>query len=72
MTTQSDREQRRIAQREANELAAERGEPLPFPNVWDTLDTTKVPPSASVEERLASIREFHRICRPRPKRSHSI
>ena len=72
MTTQEERERRRLAQREANARAAEQGEPLPFPNIWDELDATKVPPSAPVEQRLASIREFRRICRPRPKRRHSI
>jgi hypothetical protein len=72
MTTQAERERRQLAQREANARAAERGEALPFPNVWDALDATKVPPSASVEQRLASVREFHRLCHPRPKRRHSI
>jgi hypothetical protein len=72
MAVETDREGRQLAQRDANARAVERGQPLPFPNVWDVLDPTKVSSSASVEERLASVREFRRVCPTRPKRRHSI
>jgi hypothetical protein len=66
------RERRAIAQREANARAAARGEPLPFPNPWDTLDPTKVGPDATPEEITASYREFRRRCRTKTRRQLTL
>lgn len=57
------------AEREANARAAARGEPLPFPSIWDQADPTKVEPGADAEAIAASYQEFTRRCpRPTPKR----
>lgn len=57
-----------MAQRQANERAAVRGEPLPFPNPWDVLDPTKVGPDAKPEQITASFREFSKRCRTQVRR----
>lgn len=65
-TAEQQREQHR--QLEANRLAKQSGDPLPYPNLWDFLDPTKVDEGASPEEITASYREFRKICPPnRPK-----
>lgn len=63
---------RALAERAANREASEKGLPLPFPNVWDALDPTKVPRDATPEEIAASYREFCKICPPRQKRRHTL
>lgn len=68
----NDRAMNALEQRATNERAAAAGEPLPFPNVWDALDPSKVAPGASPGEVAASHREFHRRCRPRPRKRHVI
>jgi hypothetical protein len=62
----TEKEQRAMAQRAANEAAKARGEPLPYPNVWDFLDPTKVPADATPEEIARSYEAFAKICRRRP------
>jgi hypothetical protein len=68
----SDREARAMAERAANEAARERGEPLPFPNPWDALDPTKVPPDATPEEIARSYAAFAEICRTPPCIRHVL
>ena len=66
------KEQRALAQREANAAAAREGKPLPYPSPWDRLDPTKVPRDATPEEYHQSYIEFCKLCPPyRPKR-HTI
>jgi len=58
----------KLAQREANARAAAAGEPLPYPNVWDALDPTKVDRDATPEQITQRVREFNRRCRKPVKR----
>ena len=60
------------AQREANRKAAENGLPLPHPNIWDQLDPTKVDRDASPEAVHRSYIEFAKVCRPRPRKRHTL
>jgi hypothetical protein len=53
---------RALAERRANTQAAKAGNPLPYPNIWDELDPTKVPRDASEEEVQRSYAEFRRLC----------
>jgi hypothetical protein len=50
--------QKGLAQRAANARARERGEPLPYPNLWDTLDPTKLDGEPTHEALLASVAAF--------------
>ncbi len=61
-----------MAQRRDNERARRRGLPLPYPNLWDALDPTKVPRDATPEEIHRSYLEFSRLCRPRPRKTHTL
>jgi hypothetical protein len=61
-----------MAQRAANEEASKKGLPLPYPNIWDFLDPTKLPPGATEEEIMARHREFKKICRPPRVKRHTI
>ena len=63
---------RALAERRANAIAAAQGRPLPFPNIWDELDPTKVPRDASPEEIQRRYAEFRRLCPPRPKKRHVL
>jgi hypothetical protein len=63
---------RAMAERRANDRAAERGEPLPFPNIWDLLDPTKLPQGATEEQILDRISEFRKICRPPVRKRHYL
>lgn len=63
-----EQESKAIAERDANRVAAECGEALPFPNIWDRLDPTKVPADATEEEVQRSYAAFRAICRPLPRR----
>jgi uncharacterized protein (DUF433 family) len=67
-------EQERVAldQRAANERAARARKPLPFPNLWDAVDPTKVARDASPDEMQASYVAFSKLCRPRPRRRHRL
>lgn len=63
------REDRALAQRAANAAAAREGEPLPYPNPWDSLDPTKLPRDAPREARRQRYLEFRKLCPPfKPKR----
>ena len=63
------KEERALAQRQANVAAAREGKPLPYPSPWDRLDPTKLPPDATLEEYHKSYLEFCKLCPPfRPKR----
>lgn len=61
-----------LAQRLENEQAAEQGRPLPYPNVWDRLDPTKVPRDASPEQVMASYHAFCEICPPWSPEIHQL
>ncbi len=63
---------RALAQRSANEEARKNGLPLPYPNIWDELDPTKVDRDATVDEIHRSYVEFTRVCRHRPRKSHTL
>ena len=65
-------ELRAARERAANAAAKEAGRPLPFPNLWDELDPTKLPRDASdkaIEERY---REFCKLCPPTPRKKHVL
>jgi hypothetical protein len=63
---------RAMAEREANEQAAAEGRPLPFPNLWDQLDPTKVPRDATTEQIQASYARFRELCPPRARKRHRL
>lgn len=60
------------AERAANALAKEEGRPLPFPNPWDVLDPTKLPPGASDDEIQERCEAFSKLCAPRPRIVHEL
>ncbi|MEM7584602.1 MAG: hypothetical protein AAF560_14525 [Acidobacteriota bacterium] len=66
------KEERALAQRSANAAAAAAGEPLPFPNPWDTLDPTKLPADASPEAIQKRYVEFRRLCPPYQPKRHTL
>ncbi len=67
-----EQEARAIAEREANRKAKERGLPLPFPNMWDFLDPTKLDPREATPEKIAErYREFCKLCPPRRRKVHT-
>ncbi|MBC8069882.1 MAG: hypothetical protein IAG13_16205 [Deltaproteobacteria bacterium] len=68
----SEREARAMAERAENEAARAGGEPLPFPNPWDVLDPTKVPPDATPEQIARSYEAFAEICRTPPCIRHVL
>lgn len=59
-------------QRAANAAARDAGVALPYPNIWDVLDPTKVSPDATPEQLRASYEAFRHICRARPCRRHTL
>lgn len=61
-----------MREREANARAAAEGRPLPFANVWDTLDPTKVDRDATAAQVNASYLRFAELCRPRPRKRHRL
>lgn len=63
---------RALAQRAANEEARGKGLPLPYPNIWDELDLTKVPPDATPEQIHDRYKEFIKLCHPRPRKRHVL
>ena len=66
-------EARSLAQREANRLAREHGLPLPYPNIWDALDPTKIDPEDATPEAITrSYREFCKLCPPRKRKRHTL
>lgn len=69
--TMSQKETQR-RQREANSLAKQQGSPLPYPNLWDALDPTKLPEGASTEEIAKRYSQFSKLCAPRPRKEHTI
>ena len=68
-----EQEARALAEREANRQAKEKGLPLPYPNMWDSLDPTKLDPEEATPEAYErSCREFRKLCRPRPRKKHLL
>lgn len=67
-----EQEARAMAERTANERAAAAGEPLPYPNIFDVLDPTKVRPGATEEEIFRSHLEFRKICHKMIKKEHYL
>lgn len=67
-----DRAARSLAQRSANERARGAGEPLPFPNPWDELDPTKLPPHADPEQIHLRVVRLGEICRRPPCKRHTL
>jgi hypothetical protein len=61
-----------MAERRANTTAAARGEPLPYPNIWDQLDPTKLPRNAGEREILESIAAFLKLCPPPARKRHYL
>ena len=59
-------------QLEANRLAHDAGEPLPFPGVWDSLDPTKLPEGATTEEIALRYQAFCKLCPPPRKIEYTI
>ena len=72
VSTLDPREAQALAERRANAEAAAQGRPLPFPNLWDTLDPTKVASDASDAEVLESYRAFAKLCRKKTRPRLSI
>ena len=64
-------ERRAIHQRAENLRAKREERPMPYPNIWDVLDPTKVGPDATPEEIHQSYLEFCKLCPP-PKRIEYI
>jgi hypothetical protein len=68
-----EQEARAIAQREENRRAKEMGLPLPYPNIWDSWDPTKLDPEEATPEAIErSCREFRKLCRPRERKKHIL
>ncbi len=67
-----EQELRAARERAANEAAKEAGSPLPFPNLWDELDPTKLPRDASDEAIQERYREFCKLCPPTPRKKHVL
>lgn len=68
-----EQEARALAEREANRRAEEEGQPLPYPNMWDALDPTKLDPREATPEKLAErYREFCKLCPPRKRKVHIL
>ena len=65
-------EQRAERERAANACASADGRPLPFPNPWDEVDSTKVTGPATDAEMHASYEEFRKLCRPRARKQHRL
>ncbi len=63
---------RALAQRAAKEEARKKGLPLPYPNIWDELDPTKVDRNASIEEIHLRYVEFTKLCQSRPRKRHIL
>ena len=62
-----------MAQREANRRAKEQGLPLPYPNMWDALDPTKLDPREATPEKIAErYLEFCKLCPPRRRKVHIL
>ena len=68
----SGHEKRCLTEREANRCAKKNGKPLPYPNRWDWLDTSKVEPGASPEKIARSYREFQTICIRPVRKTYTI
>ncbi len=66
------KEERALAQREANAAAARAGQPIPFPNFFSLVDPTKLPADAPPQAIRQRYREFCKICRPFQPKRHTI
>ena len=67
-----EQERRAELERESNVRAQLAGQLLPFPNLWDHVDPTKVCPPATDTELQDSYAEFRKICRPRARKQHRL
>lgn len=67
-----EQERRAESERAANDRAAAQGLPLPYPNLWDGIDPTKVAPGATEDELQASYAAFRTLCRPRARKQHRL
>jgi hypothetical protein len=65
-------EVRALAERKANADAVTAGHPMPFPNMWDVLDPTKVPRDATPEQIHQSYLEFRKLCPPPPRKLYTL
>ena len=68
----TEQEARARAGRAANDLAKAEGAPLPYPNVWDLLDPTKLPADAPEDAMHASYARFRDFCRLPPRKRVSL
>jgi hypothetical protein len=68
----AEQEERAVRERAENARAAAQGGPLPFPNIWDSLDPTKVDRDATPEEVYASYLRFTKLCQPRARKRHRL
>ena len=67
------KEARAMAQRRANQEAAQAGRPLPYPSPWDVLDPTKLDPAeATPEAYRESYRAFTKLCPPKKPKRHIL
>lgn len=63
---------RALAQREANQRAHASDRPLPYPNPWDAVDPTKLPPGASDEAHQTRYEAFRELCPPPRRIEHTL
>ncbi len=63
---------RALAERRANRYASDHGLPLPFPNIWDFLDPTKLSRDATPEQIAERYLEFCKLCPPRKRKKHIL
>lgn len=66
------KEDRALAQRQGNAAAVREGKPVPYPNPFMALDTTKVARSASATDYQQSLIEFRKTCLPPETKRHII
>ena len=57
---------------EANYRAKESREPLPYPGVWDKIDSTKLAEGATAEEIALRYQAFCKLCPPPQKIKYTI
>lgn len=69
----AEHEARAMAQRRANQEAAQAGKPLPYPSPWDTWDPTKLDPAEATPEAIHErYRAFTKLCPPKKPKQHVL